>query len=106
MDLRMSRERLSRTIRLHAESGFEARQVAKRLIQLLPSRLLTLKNRFSKRYNKRALSERYALISDEYIDHLDEIAEIHHQAMSARIQYETHIMLFNARQTLNRMRMP
>ena len=104
VDIRMSKDRLISTIRAQAESGFEARQVVKRLQQLLPVRLKELKKRLARTHGKMALSERHALISGGYIDHIEEVVEIHHQALQSRIQYETHIMLFQARQTLSRLK--
>lgn len=104
MDLRMSKERLQRRIREQAELRFEARQVFRRLKQLLPTRLKALKYALAKTHRKMALSERYALVSSEYLSYIDELTEVLHQAQAARVQYETHLMLIQARQTLNRLK--
>ena len=106
MDIRMSRDMLSRLIKKFADHSYEARQVGRRLQQLMPTRLNHLKNTLSARAGKKARGERFALTSQEYLEHIEEVTDIRHQALSSRIQYETHLMLFNARQTLSRMRRP
>lgn len=106
MDIRMSKERLSHQIRQYAERGFEARQVSRRLLQLLPTRLRRLKMGLSKGLRRRSAGERHALISEDYLNHIQELTDIRYQAMSSKIQYETHIMLFQARQSLAKLRRP
>ncbi len=96
MNRTMLDERLHRLIRTYAGSAQEARQVARRLGDLLPLRLRDI------RREKAGSAERHALVDPRYVAILEELNDVSGQALAARIQYETHTMLFQARQSLRR----
>lgn len=98
LNLKILNERLNRLISGFANSAMEARQVSKRLNDLLPLRFGEIKRGYSRAKNGNA--ERQALTDLTYLSYLDELVEVSNRAREARVQYETHTMLFKARQTL------
>jgi hypothetical protein len=90
-------ERLSRLIGEFASAAMESRQVAKRLADLLPSRLAELKREHGRRG---ADAERLALTDPRYLQAIEELGDVSGKAAQARINYETHAMLYKARQSL------
>jgi len=88
-------------IRRFAALTIESRQVARRLVKLLPTRLRSIQKSFATTMSA-AKAMRYALTSKDYEDHLLEMNAISHQARLARIQYETHLMLISARRSMRR----
>lgn len=95
----ISNEHLSNLISRFGASAMEARQVSKRLNTLLDVRLLDLKREHSRSYTAMK-AERFALADERFEAFINESAEITYQAVLSRIQYETHAMLFRARQSL------
>ncbi len=105
MNLRMLNERLSAAIGSFAGAATEARQIAQRLRQLLPARLLELKREHTRRSDVMgSKADRLALTDPRYLDSIEQLAEINARARMARVQYETHSMLFKARQSLRAFR--
>lgn len=90
-------ERLVALIQSFAQGSMEARQVAKRLYALLPARFADLKRKHG---GGSARAERLALTDPRYLQSVDEYVAIQGEALRSRIQYETHAMLFKARQSL------
>lgn len=99
INLKIDAERLSQAITRFGQAALEARQVARRLADVLPARFRDLRREHGGRH-KIAHAERMALTDPRYLQHLDELASLHAEARAARIQYETHMMLFEARRTL------
>ncbi len=56
----------------------------------------------SRRGRSGAPAERLALTDPRYLESIDELTEMNSRARLARIEYETHVMLYNARQSLRR----
>lgn len=100
MKIYLPHETLIHKIQQFAESAREYRQVFRRLEQLLPDRLLTLEREKRKLGLTASESQRAALVSPEYLDLVDELSEVGFQSFSSRIQYETHVMLVDARRSL------
>ena len=100
MQFSVHNETLVRLISKFGSSAQEARQVSKRIIALLPVRLSELKREHCRSHNAMR-AERMALADTRYESFINETSEIAFQATHARIQYETHAMLFKARQSLN-----
>ncbi len=92
-------ERLSNLIAHLGRKSIEANQIARRLRHLLPERLRDihrdLKSRFG--YSK---ALRLALVDRRYEKHIEELVDIRHAALDAKIRREAHLMLFKARQSL------
>lgn len=97
----MDNDTLARLIAKFGAEAMEARQVAKRLSSLLPARFAEVKRSYVKR-NARgsAAAERLALTDARYLESIEEYARITGTAAAARVQYETHAMLYQARQSL------
>lgn len=101
MNLAIINERLTRLISRFAETSLETRQIAKRLSGLLPARFGELKREHGRRGGVSAgRAERLALTDPRYVTYLEELSSIAGAAAEARVQYETHTMLFKARQSL------
>lgn len=94
-------DRLTRLISEFAHQAMESRQVARRLEDLLPSRLAEIRRAHGRRGGD---GERVALTDPRYLEALEELGDISAQAVLARVQYETHSMLFKARQSLRTQR--
>lgn len=77
----------------------ETNQITRRLSAILPDRLQTLKLEYQ-REHAASRAERLALCDDRYVGYIDELVTINAEARFARIQYETHMMLFEARRSL------
>ena len=104
MDLRIPTERLTQVIGRHGHSALTHRQVARRLASLFPSRYQQLRREFTRLGGRAAQCERSALVDPRYEELVNELVDMDHAAVSSRIEYETHAMLFNARQSLGRGR--
>jgi len=102
--LTIPHEQLVKIIQTQARLAIENRQVAQRLDRLLPSRLAATKRGLTKG-NSASTALRLALIDDDYIKHIEELAHLKGAAHHARIQYETHLMLIEARRSLRRLRL-
>lgn len=98
MDTKVHSERLFALIQRFGSESQEARQVARRLGELLPLRFYELKRNHS-RYTQGAASERAAFTDEQYLAFIEEYCEVTHKGLMSRIQYDTHLMLLKARQT-------
>lgn len=100
MNLTQFNEELVSKIKEFGKVSMEHRQISRRLHDLLPVRLQELKYRFRSRLHSAAKAERAALTDPGYWKFLNEYIEMNYEARLARVQYETHIMLLQARQSL------
>ena len=100
MNLRILHDHLVRKIHQFGADAREHRQVYRRLSQLLPDRWKTLVTQHRARGLGPSDSARAAFVSDEFTGHIDEIVAFGASTLEARIQYETHIMLIDARRTI------
>lgn len=104
MNLGIINDKLTRLISRFAAAAMETRQVAKRLNGLLPARFGELKREHARRSRSAGVAERLALTDPRYVSFLEELSSIAGSAAEARVQYETHSMLYKARQSLRRFR--
>ena len=104
MDLKMPTDLLNRLITNFGNSTQENRQIAKRLNTLLPIRLKEIKQEHSETARSAALAERLALTDERYQDFILELNDIKSANHLARMQYETHLMLVDARSSLRALR--
>jgi len=109
LDLHMAQEKLTRAIQSHAQEALKSRQVARRLEALLPVRLKDVERHFRQIQKNEVVNrapvagaQRRALCDKAYLDFIQEYADIHGDAIARRIQYETHLMLFEARRSLRK----
>lgn len=98
-NLNIDTANLSLAISQFGQTAREITQVARRLSDVLPVRFRAFKQKYGHQHPP-AQAERLALADHEYIQHIEELATINAQARAARIQYETHLMLFEARRTI------
>ncbi len=102
MRLNIFQDTLIRMIQAFGVSARDHRQVQKRLEQVLPDRLKQIIFAKQKDHGRGSQAMREALVSDEFLKHVDELVDVSHKSRHARIQYETHLMLFECRRSLNR----
>jgi hypothetical protein len=100
-----SQENLIRNIKHFGRIARESRQVMKRMVELLPNRLRSLKNSQHTDGITRSKAERLALTHDSYKQEVQRYLHIYKNGVEARIQYETHMMLFEARRSLRRLKL-
>jgi hypothetical protein len=100
----MLHEQLVRQIQRFGAEARESRQVYRRLTHLLPDRLRAIANGFRGTGQGPTECARLACVSEEFMSHIEEIVEIGASSWEARIQYETHMMLIDARRTLRTLR--
>ena len=93
-------ERLQRVIAEQADMAVSSRQVSQRLKALLPQRFREIKRDANRAGLRGSRAERHALVDERYTKALEEYVNITYAGVEARIQYETHRMLFEARRSL------
>ncbi len=100
----MSHDRLIRVIQRESQRALQSRQVARRLGSLLPNRLREVERGLRAQVSKVAIAQRMALCDGSYLNFVEEFVSIQGDAVAGRIEYETHMMLFEARRTLRQSR--
>ena len=93
-------DRLLQVLRDFSKDAIESRQVSRRLKDLLPRRLREIHSQHRTLARSSGAAERLALTDATYLAHLNEVTQVSEAAHEARVQYETHMMLFEARRTL------
>lgn len=96
-------EILVRLVQRFAATATETRQVARRLSDLMPTRLAAIKSEH-RRLAGAAAAERRALSDQRWLDLIEELVDMESRSHQARVQYETHLMLFEARRSLRGVR--
>lgn len=104
MNIMLPETDLNHHVRDQGHLARDARQISRRLRKLLPVRLQEIKNRFRPGHSA-AKAERLALTDPTYIQAIKEYLDIQSDGHEARIQYETHLMLVNARKSLRVFRL-
>ena len=101
----MRKNILKHKIASAGQKQLEARQIAQRLQELLPSRLADIAR--SRRGNSSvAKSTLLALQDPNYLAYLDELVEVNRQAREHRILWETRSMLLKAWQSVEAYHRP
>ena len=98
----MLHEQLVKRIQQFAADAREQRQVYLRLSQLLPDRLKALANSMKSSGVRPSSANRQAFASEEFVAHIEELVTFGAACREARVQYETHMMLVDARRSLRR----
>jgi hypothetical protein len=96
-------EQLAAQISSFGAVALDHQQVAKRLATLLPTRLQEISEGFEKEGFRPVAAMRKALTSKDYESLLQEWNDIASAYRECRIQYETHLMLYQARQSLRKL---
>ena len=100
MNLRIIHEQLVKRIQQFASDAREQRQVYLRLSQLLPDRLKVLAGARKSRGIGPTAAMREACASQEFVAQIEEVVQLGAASREARVQYETHMMLIDARRSL------
>lgn len=100
MKLDMMQTVLNSKVNLFSRKAVDARQVSTRLRDLMPARFRGICASYRGTSKSVAQAERRTLADEKYILFLDELVETSSTAVYSRIQYETHLMLVQARQSL------
>ena len=95
----MDLDQLGEIIRRHGAKSRDQMQVAERLRELLPDALLASKRALAPEY-RGAAAERRALSDQSYLEKIEEFIILWGEAWEARIQFETHRMLMQAKQSI------
>lgn len=93
---------LKEKIKHHYQRLLEARQLSQRLKKLFPSQVksITQQRRIPDAKKVKGFSRVHlALASEEFIEVVDQLSDIGHEVAFHKVMYETHLMLFNAKQT-------
>ena len=98
--LDINSEQLLERVRTFSSTALENRQVASRLRELLPVRFMEMRRLHEQKERSVGHAERRALVDERFTKHLDELLEVSGSAYTARVEYETHVMLIQARQSL------
>lgn len=104
MNIKQLHDTLLQRIHRFGASAREYRQVHKRLEQLLPDRLGSIISQLRRKGLGPSEAARNAYVSEEFLAHVDELVEVSGTSFESRVQYETHMMLFEARRTLRALR--
>jgi hypothetical protein len=102
MNIRMLHDQLVRTIQKFGSDARESRQVYRRLCDLLPDRVETIARQLRRSSRGTSATLRMAYASAEFQEYVEEVVNMSALSMEARVQYETHLMLVDARRTLRR----
>ena len=124
MNRSITQEQLVKKILEFGRQASEHLQISKRLRDLLPDRMkkigedvatfsddstnevgdemmsISSSSSSSSASSSISKSRRGILVSNAYREHVEELIEIKARGLEARIQYETHVMLFEGRRTL------
>ena len=98
--IHIPQEKLLEEIRSHLRRAIDSRQVARRLKELMPSRLFSIRGRYLSQSLSRTKALRQALLDKDYLKLIDEYVEVSASAHLLRVEGETRLMLHQARQTL------
>lgn len=104
MNLHLLQDTLIQAIQKFGSAARDYRQVSQRLKQLLPDRLEELVRDRRRRGLSPSEATREALASQEYVTRIEEITTVAAESFESRVQYETHMMLFEARRSLRAFR--
>lgn len=93
-----SREQLFQLISVFAKKSVESRQVSSRLRKLLPERLGEIK-RLHQKDVRASKASRLALCDQRYRSFVREYVDLKEEALTSRIQWETHRMYYYSKKT-------
>ena len=101
MNTNMDPNDIQKTIRSSHRLSIENRQITRRLKNLRLNLLKQTKDKLRQQCKKGEI-ERRALNDPAYLEFLQQIVDTDHGFLKHRILYETHLMLFRARQSLRK----
>jgi hypothetical protein len=93
-------DRLAEKVKTFSALAVDNRQVAARLRDLLPRRFFEIKSKHYAYTKHAGRAERMAFTDPAYLKFIEEFVEVNSEAVHARVQFETHLMLIDARKSL------
>lgn len=99
MNLLASQEELAKLARDSANKWLKLKQLSARLRDLKPYKLAALTRKF-RRHETAQRAERLAYLDDGYQKYINEYVELNQDKERLKVDFETHRMLFQARQSL------
>ena len=99
MNLLMNQQRLLQVAKEQALRWRELRQLSQRMLDLKPTKIKGIYRTYRGEFSSRAATRR-AYLDPRYLDYIDELTELRGAKELAKIEFETHRMLFEARQSL------
>jgi hypothetical protein len=98
----MLHDQLVQKIQKFGADARESRQVYKRLCDLLQDRTFGIAESLKQPSVSITKTMRLAYTSREFKEYIEEIVNVGAESLEARIQFETHMMLIDARRTLRK----
>jgi hypothetical protein len=92
----LDREHLTHFISERGQELQTGRQVYSRLLRLLPARYAELVRKIRRTQNA-GKARRLALMDAEYLAYLDELNELGHSNLKAKIEWDTHLLLYRCK---------
>lgn len=96
----MPQELLIHKVHQFGKEAAEMRQLAQRVRELFPEKLRKLQRECPNLAGARR--DRACLVDQRYLDSVQELVELRMRATYLRMQYESHLMLYQARQSLRK----
>jgi len=103
VERQIDNETLSRKTQQFGALVLETRQISSRLRKILPSRLKEIERKY-RRDTAAGRAGRLALADKSYEAFIEEFATVSSEAHLARIQFETHCLLIDARRSMRSYR--
>ena len=101
MKLNITQDQLQQTIKDRGQALLNGRQLLDRLKKLMPYRLKEIQDSIDPTTaNKRYRTLQQALTSTQYLSVINEYLHISQNTLQSKIEYETNLMLLNARKTI------
>lgn len=98
----MSQEQLKHKLHQFGREAAEVRQLAQRVRELFPERFRALQRECLGMSG--AERDRACLVDHRYLESVQELVQLRTRANYLRMQYESHLMLLKARQSLRKTR--
>ena len=93
MEFSLNRNEMRRRVIEQGQAAIEARQVARRMRELLQARLQQLLSEHRKQGSV-AQARRKALTDPRYRDYIEQVVDVCSKAQAARIRHETYLMYY------------
>jgi CRP-like cAMP-binding protein len=100
INIKMSQELLIHKVHQFGKEAAEMRQLAQRMRELFPERLRKLQRESSNLTG--APRDRACLVDPRYLEAVQELVDLRARATYLRMQYDSHLMLYQARQSLKK----
>ncbi len=100
INIKMPQELLIHKVHQFGKEAAEMRQLAQRMRELFPEKLRQLHRERANLTG--APRDRACLVDQRYLESVQELVDLRTRATYLRMQYESHLMLYQARQSLRK----